>query len=37
MKPEETPFLFYVAGEDGKHRFSRTYKEHLKMIREIRK
>jgi UPF0755 protein len=37
LKPEETPFLFYVAGDDGKHRFSRTYKEHLKKIREIRK
>jgi len=36
LEPESTEYLFYVAQADGYHRFSRTYEEHLRAIREIR-
>ncbi|GIV07398.1 MAG: aminodeoxychorismate lyase [Fimbriimonadales bacterium] len=36
LQPERTEYLFYVAQSDGYHRFSRTYEEHLRAIREIR-
>jgi UPF0755 protein len=36
LEPEQTEYLFYVAQADGYHRFSRTYEEHLRAIREIR-
>ena len=29
LEPEEGDYLFFVLGEDGRHIFSRTYKEHL--------
>lgn len=34
--PAETSFLFLVAGGDGKHVFSRTYREHLDAVGAIR-
>ncbi|MEP6591862.1 MAG: endolytic transglycosylase MltG [Gemmatimonadota bacterium] len=37
LTPAETPDLYFVAGPDGAHRFSRTYDEHLKTIRKIRR
>jgi UPF0755 protein len=37
LEPEPTEYLFYVAQADGYHRFSRTYEEHLRAIREIRR
>jgi len=36
LYPEDTDFLYMVAGADGSHAFSRTYREHLRTIREIR-
>ncbi len=36
FRPETTPYLFYVADTTGRHRFSRTYTEHLKAVQEIR-
>lgn len=36
LNPEQTDYLFYVAQANGYHRFSRTYDEHLRAIREIR-
>ncbi len=36
LEPEQTEYLFYVAQANGYHRFSRTYEEHLRAIREIR-
>jgi len=31
------PYLYFVAGPGGKHIFSRTYDEHLRAIRSIRR
>ena len=36
LYPRESDFLFFVAGPDGKHIFTRTYRQHLAAIREIR-
>jgi UPF0755 protein len=35
--PTNTDFLYFVARPDGKHVFSRTYREHLAAIREVRR
>lgn len=35
--PAKTDFLYFVARPDGKHVFSRTYREHLAAIREVRR
>ena len=29
LEPENTDYLYFVAGRDGQHIFSRTYEEHL--------
>ncbi len=34
--PQQSDFIFFVAGLDGRHVFSRTYSEHLAAIRRIR-
>ncbi|MGD8400688.1 MAG: endolytic transglycosylase MltG [Bacillota bacterium] len=34
-KPRDVPFLFFVAGVDGKHVFSNTYAEHIKAQQRI--
>ncbi len=36
LSPEKTDFLFYVARADGSHVFSRTYREHLAAIKQVR-
>jgi UPF0755 protein len=36
LAPAPVPFLYYVAGPDGRHVFSRTYAEHLRAIRAVR-
>ncbi len=36
LYPEATEYLYMVARADGSHAFSRTYREHLRTIREIR-
>lgn len=36
LAPAQVPYLFFVAGLDGKHVFSRTYGEHLRAIARIR-
>ena len=35
LEPEKTDYLYFVAQNDGHHRFSRTYAEHLRAIDEI--
>ncbi len=34
--PKETEYLYYVAGPDGHHLFSKTYSGHLRNIRTVR-
>ncbi len=36
LNPPTTDFLFFVAGANGKHVFSKSYREHLAAIRRIR-
>jgi len=36
LSPATVPYLFFVAGPDGRHVFSRTYREHLTAIRQVR-
>ncbi len=37
LYPEPVPYLYFVAGPDGHHIFSRTYDEHLSAIARIRR
>jgi UPF0755 protein len=37
LYPADVPYLYFVAGPDGRHVFSRTYGEHLRAIRKIRR
>lgn len=37
LNPQEHNYYFFVANGKGKHKFSETYEEHLKAIKEIRK
>lgn len=36
LNPSSVPYLFFVAGPDRRHVFSRTYREHLTAIRQVR-
>jgi len=37
LKPKETNYLFFVANKDGRHLFSRTYEEHIRNIKKVKK
>lgn len=37
LYPANVRYLYFVAGADGRHVFSRTYNEHLRAIRQIRR
>jgi UPF0755 protein len=37
LYPAAVKYLYFVAGPDGRHVFSRTYNEHLRAIRRIRR
>ncbi len=37
LYPAPVRYLYFVAGPDGRHVFSRTYNEHLRAIRQIRR
>jgi UPF0755 protein len=37
LYPADVRYLYFVAGPDGRHVFSRTYGEHLKAIRKVRR
>ena len=37
LYPATVRYLYFVAGADGRHVFSRTYNEHLRAIRKIRR
>lgn len=36
LKPAKVPYLYFVADGNGRHIFSRTYKEHLTAILKVR-
>jgi len=36
LAPAPVPYLYFVAGPDGDHVFSRTYGEHLRAVRAVR-
>ena len=36
LNPASVPYLFFVAGPDRRHVFSRSYREHLTAIRRVR-
>jgi UPF0755 protein len=37
LYPANVRYLYFVAGPDGRHLFSRTYGEHLRAIKKIRR
>jgi UPF0755 protein len=37
LYPGKVPYLYFVAGSDGRHLFSRTYQEHLRSIARVRR
>jgi UPF0755 protein len=37
LYPADTDFLYMVAGPDGSHKFSRTYRQHLRTVTEVRR
>ncbi|AGB41954.1 hypothetical protein Halha_2060 [Halobacteroides halobius DSM 5150] len=36
LNPAKTDYLYYVATEDGKHKFTKTYKAHLRVQKELK-
>jgi UPF0755 protein len=37
LHPAKVPYLYFVAGPDGRHVFSKTYAEHLRAIARVRR
>lgn len=37
LYPARVPYLYFVAGPDGRHIFARTYAEHLRNITRVRR
>jgi UPF0755 protein len=37
LYPAKVPYLYFVAGPDGRHIFSRTYDEHLRNVAKVRR
>ena len=37
LQPANVPYLYFVAGEGGRHVFSRTYDEHLRAVAQSRR
>ncbi len=37
LNPAPVDYLYFVAGKDGRHHFSRTFKEHLRKVRFYRR
>lgn len=37
MYPAQVPYLYFVAGPDGRHLFSKTYDEHLRNVGKVRR
>ena len=37
LYPAQVPYLYFVAGPDGRHIFAKTYTEHLRNIAKVRR
>ena len=37
LYPAQVPYLYFVAGPDGRHLFSKTYDEHLRNVAKMRR
>jgi UPF0755 protein len=37
LAPAPVPYLYFVAGPDGRHVFTRTYAEHLRAVARLRR
>ena len=37
LYPAQVPYLYFVAGPDGRHVFAKTYAEHLRNIAKVRR
>jgi UPF0755 protein len=37
LYPAKVPYLYFVAGPDGRHIFAKTYAEHLRNIAQVRR
>ena len=37
LYPAQVPYLYFVAGQDGRHVFAKTYAEHLRNIATVRR
>jgi UPF0755 protein len=37
LNPAKVPYLYFVAGPDGRHVFAKTYAEHLRNIARVRR
>jgi UPF0755 protein len=37
LYPAQVPYLYFVAGPEGRHVFARTYAEHLRNIAQVRR
>jgi UPF0755 protein len=37
LHPAEVPYLYFVAGPEGRHTFSRTYEDHLRAVARARR
>ena len=37
LYPAKVPYLYFVAGPDGRHIFSKTYDEHLRNVARVRR